>query len=85
MRSQMEIAKCPPTFTFEHEAKCTVVTERSFAGFIAMANGKLELEITTKEKVHWYQTTMADLLTILESADEKLSQSRKMKLDDYKY
>lgn len=78
MKSEMEIVKNPPNFTFENEAKVVITTERSFSGFLAMADAKFEIEIVTKGKSHWYQTTMADLVTILENAEESLSQSRKL-------
>lgn len=78
MKSKMEIVNNPPNFTFENEAKVVITTERSFSGFLAMADAKFEIEIVTRGKSHWYQTTMADLVTILENADERLSQSRKL-------
>lgn len=78
MKSKMEIVKNPPNFTFENEAKVVITTERSFSGFLAMADAKFEIEIVTKGKSHWYQTTITDLANILENAEESLSQSRKL-------
>jgi hypothetical protein len=72
-----KIKQNPTAFTLENDVKMIVTTEKGFCGFLSQADSKIEIDINVMGKQRYYQTTFTDLVSILENADEELSQSRK--------
>lgn len=66
----------PSSFTRELDCKMTVTTEKSAYFNLQQAGHKIELEFDIDGKYRFYQTTLLDLIKILEKADKKHSQSR---------
>ena len=55
-----------------------IFTDKNMNRSLAEISDKVEILIETEKEGKRFETTYKDLLQILESADEKLSQSRKI-------
>ena len=66
------------SFLTKDKVQLWLFTDKNMNRSLAEINDKVEILIETEKEGKRFETTYKDLLQILESADEKLSQSRKI-------
>ena len=66
-------------FTMEYDVKMSIATGKTAFNVLSNPDHKVEITFYISDKQRHYQTTLSDLMKILEDADVKYSQSRELK------